>query len=179
MKLAYIVSRFPKLSETFVLSEMIEQIHLGADIEVHPLQRHREAVVHCDVAQIAPRVHFSDLFSWKVLKANIRCIVQQPHRYGCALRDALSGTLASPRFFAGALVCFPKSVMIADQVRASGVDHIHAHFATHPTLAAMIVHWLTGIPFSFTAHGSDIHRDQCMLRSKLDACAFAVTISDY
>ena len=179
MKLAYIVSRFPKLSETFVVSEMIEQIALGADIEIYPLQRHREGVVQGDVVQVMPRVHFSALFSWKVVKANLLCVVHQPRQYCRVWWEVLSGTRSSPRSFTGALLFFPKSVLTAEQVKAAGIEHIHAHFATHPALAALIIHYLTGIPFSFTAHGSDIYRDQSMLRNKLDACAFVVAISDY
>jgi colanic acid/amylovoran biosynthesis glycosyltransferase len=41
------------------------------------------------------------------------------------------------------------------------------------------VHRLTGIPFSFTAHGSDLHVDRRMLDVKVAASAFAVTISEY
>ena len=95
MKLAYIVSRFPKLSETFVISEMIEQIALGADIEIYPLQRHWEKVVHGDVMQIMPRVHFFSLFSLKVLKANLHCLAQQPRRYCRVWWEGLSGTLSA------------------------------------------------------------------------------------
>jgi glycosyltransferase involved in cell wall biosynthesis len=43
----------------------------------------------------------------------------------------------------------------------------------------LIVRRLTGIPYSFTAHGSDIHVDQRMLGAKIRASAFAVMISEY
>jgi glycosyltransferase involved in cell wall biosynthesis len=64
-------------------------------------------------------------------------------------------------------------------MEADGVDHVHCHFATHPALAGFLVHRLTGIPFSFTAHGSDIHVDRTMLREKVAAAAFAVPISEF
>jgi glycosyltransferase involved in cell wall biosynthesis len=43
----------------------------------------------------------------------------------------------------------------------------------------MIVHRLTGIPFSFTAHGSDLHRDRRLLREKVHEAERVVAISDY
>jgi glycosyltransferase involved in cell wall biosynthesis len=46
-------------------------------------------------------------------------------------------------------------------------------------VAALIVHRLTGLPFSFTAHGHDIHVERRMLREKVDASSFAVMISEY
>jgi glycosyltransferase involved in cell wall biosynthesis len=74
---------------------------------------------------------------------------------------------------------FPKAVRIAYEAERDGVSHVHAHFANHPTVAALIVHRLTGIPFSFTAHGHDIHVERRMLRQKIDAASFAIMISDY
>jgi glycosyltransferase involved in cell wall biosynthesis len=74
---------------------------------------------------------------------------------------------------------FPKSVHFAREMERRGVTHVHAHFANHPALAALIVHRLTGIPFSFTAHGSDLHVDQTALAWKLEQAAFAVTVSEY
>ncbi|HMQ30935.1 MAG TPA: glycosyltransferase family 4 protein, partial [Chloroflexaceae bacterium] len=49
----------------------------------------------------------------------------------------------------------------------------------HPALAAFIIHRLAGIPYSFTAHGSDLHVERRMLREKVEEAAFVVTISNY
>jgi glycosyltransferase involved in cell wall biosynthesis len=38
------------------------------------------------------------------------------------------------------------------------IDHLHAHFAHDPTLIAFLVHGITGIPFSFTAHARDLYQ---------------------
>ena len=52
-------------------------------------------------------------------------------------------------------------------------------FLEPPAVAVLIVHRLTTIPFSFTAHGHDIHKDRTMLWEKISAAAFAVTVSGY
>ena len=49
----------------------------------------------------------------------------------------------------------------------AGIDHVHCHFARHPALAGLIIRRLTDIPYSFTAHGSDVHVDRHMLCRKL------------
>ena len=59
------------------------------------------------------------------------------------------------------------------------VTHVHAHFANTPAAAALTIHRLTGLPFSFTAHGSDLHRDQHMLLQKVKEAEFAVCISEF
>lgn len=81
--------------------------------------------------------------------------------------------------FLAAIAYLPKAVRFADDMGRLGVTHVHAHFATHPTLVALVVHRLTGLPFSFTAHGSDIHVDRRMLDVKMRAAAFAVTCSEF
>jgi glycosyltransferase involved in cell wall biosynthesis len=64
-------------------------------------------------------------------------------------------------------------------VESRGVDHVHAHYATYPTLSAWICHRLTGTPYSFTAQAHDIYMDQSMLSRKLADAAFVVAISDF
>jgi glycosyltransferase involved in cell wall biosynthesis len=73
----------------------------------------------------------------------------------------------------------PKSVYLAREMERAGVTHVHAHFSNHPALVALIVHRLTGIPYSFTAHGSDLHIDPSFLAAKVLAAEFVVTISEY
>ena len=41
---------------------------------------------------------------------------------------------------------------------AKKIDHLHAHFAHDPALIGYLVHSMTGIPFSFTAHARDLYQ---------------------
>ncbi len=202
-RVAYIVSRFPKLTETFVLYEILALERLGLRVELFPLLRARKAAVHAEgaplwkkiaerfavsqgtvrahpeAAPLVERAHFEPFFSWRILRAQLRCLWQQPRAYLGTLAVILRATWGSPNFLLGALAIFPKSVLVAEQVRALGVEHVHAHFANHPSTAAFIVHRLAGLPFSFTAHGADLQVDQHMLREKVAAAEFVVTISGY
>jgi len=64
-------------------------------------------------------------------------------------------------------------------MRDVGAEHVHAHFASHPAACAFVVGRLSGLPWSFTAHGSDLHREQAMLPDKVAEAAHVVAISDY
>jgi colanic acid/amylovoran biosynthesis glycosyltransferase len=46
LKLGYVTSRFPKLTETFVLYEILGLERAGAKVEFYPLLRERANVVH-------------------------------------------------------------------------------------------------------------------------------------
>lgn len=178
-KIAYIMSRFPKITETFILYEIVEHHRRGDLIEIYPLMRERHPVVHPDVARLADRVHFKPFLSLAILRANWHFLRRRPRAYLGALAEVLSGTFGSFIFFLGAFVFFPKSVASAYEMQRSGVTHVHAHYATHPALSALIIHRLTGIPFSFTVHAHDLFCDRRMLSQKLFAASFAVAISEY
>jgi glycosyltransferase involved in cell wall biosynthesis/peptidoglycan/xylan/chitin deacetylase (PgdA/CDA1 family) len=178
-KVAYIMSRFPKLSETFVLNEIATAADAGVPIEVYPLLRVRTRATHPEAAVWVRRAHFHRFVSVPVCRANAHFLLQQPATYLRVWAEVLRKTWGSPNFFIGALGILPKSVRFAYEIERDGVTHVHAHFATHPTVAALVIHRLTGIPFSFTAHGSDLHVDRRMLDAKLAAAAFAVTVSNF
>jgi glycosyltransferase involved in cell wall biosynthesis len=66
-------------------------------------------------------------------------------------------------------------------LRREKVTHMHAHFATAPTLIAMLTHELTGIPYTFTAHARDIYVDTPpeLLLAEIQQAAAVVTVSEY
>jgi colanic acid/amylovoran biosynthesis glycosyltransferase len=179
MKVAYIMSRFPKLTETFILYEILAVEAQGTPVEIFPLLRERQAVAHPEAARLVARAHYLPFFSWNIWRAQMYFLLRRPRTTLRMLWEVLSGTAGSLNFFAGALGVLPKSMRFAYDMERLGVTHVHAHFATHPTVAALVVHRLTGIPYSFTAHGSDLHVRRRMLERKVEAAAFAVTISEY
>lgn len=178
-KVAYMMSRFPKLTETFVLYEILAMRKLGAQVEIYPLLRERQPWAHEEAIRLTQEAHFEPFFSWQIFKAQWRFIRCCPRTYFSLIKEVFGGTRGSLNFFFGALGIFAKSVKFAQDMAKAGIEHIHAHFATHPALAALIIHRLTGIPFSFTAHGSDLHVDRTMLDRKVQASRFAIAISQY
>lgn len=178
-KIAYVMSRFPKLTETFVLYEMKAVEAEGNRVEVYPLQNQREATMHAEAASWIERAHYAPLFSWTIARANLEALARRPARYLGTLLLLLRRNWGSSRYLFGALVFFPKAVHFAARMAADRVEHVHAHFASHPAAVAWVIHRLSGIPYSFTAHGSDLHRDRHMLADKVAGAAFVVAISNY
>jgi glycosyltransferase involved in cell wall biosynthesis len=179
LRVAYVVSRFPKLSETFILYEMLELERQGVEVELFPLVRERESVEHREAARLTERAVTAKPFSGSVLAAQGYWLRRRPLRYLGLWARALIGNMRSPRFLARALVAVPLGAFFAREMVARHVDHIHAHWATHPALAAYVASGLTLIPYSFTAHAHDIYVNRSMLGEKIRRARFVVTISDY
>ncbi len=179
LRVAYLMSRFPKLSETFVLYEMLELERIGVRVDVFPLVREREASMQPGAEDFVRRAHDLRLTSRPVLAAQWHWLRRRPRRYLATWGRAILGNARSPKFLLRSLVVVPIAAAFARRIEALEIDHVHAHWATHPALAAWVVGRLTGRTYSFTAHAHDIYVERPMLAEKLRGSAFAVTISDY
>lgn len=176
---AYIMSRFPRLTETFILREILELERQGQPVIIFPLLRVQQPIRHAEVDQLISRVHYTPLVSGAILSAQLHYLRRSPRQYLKALWAALKGTWGSANLFIGAIGIFPKSVYLARLIEQRGIKHVHAHFATHPALAALIISELTGIGFSFTAHAHDIFVHTRMLAEKMEKARFVVTVSEF
>ena len=175
----YIMSRFPLITETFILREMLELERQGARLAVFPLLRARPKVSHAEVGRLRAEVHYTPFLSPAIVRANLRELLRAPGRYLRLLWKVLKGNLGSANLFVGALGIFPKSVYFARLVEELGAAHVHAHFATHPALAALVIAELTGVGYSFTAHAHDIFLHERMLAEKIERARFVVSISEF
>ena len=179
LKVAYIMSRFPKLTETFILYEMIAVERQGVQVEVYPLLRERTEVTHPEAESFVRSANFQPFISLPIIRANLHFLRRKPRVYLKTIWTLLGANWGSFRFLTGVLGIFPKSVLFAYQMERENINHIHAHFASHPAAAGFVIHRLVGISYSFTAHGSDLHRDRHMLCEKAAAATFVVAISNY
>lgn len=177
--IAVIVSRFPLVTETFVLRELIELERQGQPVLLVPLLRERPEVVHEAARPWVGRALYTPFLSPAVLAANLRALRRDPVRYLGLLGRLVAGSLRSPGACLRTLALFPKAVLIAERLLRSGVGHVHAHFATHPATVALIVERLTGIGFSFTAHAHNIFVGRELLARKIRRARFVRAISDF
>lgn len=178
-KVAYVVSRFPKLTETFVLFELLAVAQQLVSVELYPLLRERAALVHPEAAELMERARYQPFISWPIVRSQLHFLRHCPGRYLRTFGTLLASTWGSLNFLLSAIGIWPKVAHMARLMAADGVTHVHCHFATHPAAAGWIVHRLAGIPYSFTAHGSDIHVERRMLPQKVAEAAFVLAISEY
>ncbi len=69
----------------------------------------------------------------------------------------------------------PLAVWLARDLERRGIARLHAHWASYAATVALVVHWVTDIPFSFTAHAYDIYLVPRLLGVKVREADFAVT----
>jgi glycosyltransferase involved in cell wall biosynthesis len=85
----------------------------------------------------------------------------------------------SPGYMVRSLATVPVAASIARRIRETGADHVHAHYATFPGLAAWVCRRLAEVPYSITVHAHDIFVTQAMLSEKVCDAEFVDAISAF
>jgi colanic acid/amylovoran biosynthesis glycosyltransferase len=177
---AYVASRFPEVTQTWMLREL-NAVASDPRVECELLSlfppMKRTGTAHPSAQAWLPRLRRPR--PGAAIAALAWWLRRSPARLLGAVAVIVGGYARHPGLLVRALATVPIAAAHARSIAALGVDHVHAHTATYPLLAAWICHRLTGRPYSFTAHAHDIFVDQSLLRRRLAAAEFAVAISDF
>lgn len=180
-KVVYVLAYFSKVSETFILREVVALRRMGVPVQVVALHRaHPGGLTPEEEACVREALFVPPLFLPNVLLANALAFFSAPRSYLRALGQVVGMPHRSLYFYLRALyhflaVGYIARVLLADQP----VAHLHAHFASVQTEVAMGLSALLGVPFSFMAHSKDIYVDANALREKMIAAKFVATCTDY
>ncbi len=176
---AVLLSRFPTVTETFILREIIELERQNQPVCLVPMLREFPKVIHTDAKPWDHRALYTEFLSCRIVVANLRMLLCHPLKLPLLLLRLLSGTLRNPSVLLRTMALFPKSVFLAKQLQEEGIRHVHAHYATHPTTMALIIAELSDTTFSFTVHAHDIFVERSLLRWKLREARFIRSISSF
>lgn len=169
INVAYLLRSFPRLSQTFILSEVLMLEAQGVGIRILGLADPREPIIQPNVARLhAPVTYLNELEPTtrrQTLLLHLQLLLRHPLRYLRALRCLLAGGKEHESGYSNysGWRCFSLAACAANQLykRPRGgerIHHIHAHFAHDPTFVALLVHLLTGVSYSFTAHARDLYQ---------------------
>lgn len=178
-KLGYVVTMFPRLSETFILNEILELEKNGFDITIFTRKPSNGYPIHKDFFKVKSSILYlgvmrkSDWFP--TLKDNFLLLLLSPRSYLKTFLRVMkkSRRTAWRKFFIGA--------RIARYALSKRISHIHAHFAADNAKIASYASMIFGIGFSFTAHAKDIwvKSTPLSLGKLIEKTRFAVTVCRY
>lgn len=174
--LGVLVKIYPKLSETFILEEILGLERAGLPLRLYALAPATDAISHPAVADVrAPVVTLPPAnrrHAWAFIARHARLLTSAPLRYVATLGSALGRGRRGWHDFV-------RAGWLAAQLRADGVQHLHSHFISSPGDAAELVSRLLALPFSISAHAKDIYlSDPQDLKRKLEAARFTVTCTE-
>ena len=177
--IAVILSRYPLITEVFIMREVQELQAQGQPVRLVPLMVERAKLMHPEAKTLARDALFTPFLSLAIIAANLRMLRRDPRRYGKTLHQILWGTAGSPGVALKSLALWPKAVYLAERLEGEGIRHVHAHYATHPATVAFVIAALTPITFSFTVHAHDIFVNRALLGTKIRRARFVRSISRF
>jgi glycosyltransferase involved in cell wall biosynthesis len=169
-QIGYLLRSYPRLSQTFVLNEILALEQIGVSIQIFALTNPHEKTVQMQVNQVRAPVHYlAESTPPRPLGNLIRENAEVARRYFQGYVRALIYVALNKKIDEGYTAsnrweCFLQAVhlirVLVTEERRTGkkIDHLHAHFAHDPALIAYLVHSITGLPFSFTAHARDLYQ---------------------
>ena len=177
-RVAYVVSRFPKTTETFIVREMEAVAAQGVEVDVVALVRETNEIVQPGAEVFLEDLRtVDDLRIGEIVRSQLLFVATRPGRWARMWWRAIAGNIASRKFLARAVVAAAGAPALARRVEERGIDRLHAHWGTHAALLAYVLHILTDIPYSITLHAHDLHTERTMLGEKLEHATDVMTIS--
>jgi colanic acid/amylovoran biosynthesis glycosyltransferase len=182
MRIAYFTNQYPAVSHTFIRREIQALEELGVTVIRYALRPTSGRLVHDEDSSELQKTRY-------ILKTGIgeilRCLVvtlsRQPLATVKMVLLAMRMGWRSDRGLLRHLAYAAEAAVLADWSKRDRVEHLHAHFGTNSAAIAMLASQLSGISYSFTAHGSEEFEKAPLLSLdlKLSYAAFAVCVSSF
>jgi glycosyltransferase involved in cell wall biosynthesis len=192
LRVGFVVKRYPRYSETFIVREILAHEEAGTHIEIFVLRPTIDGHFQDLIARVRATVNYLYFPAEGVLPEELAAITLRANTFWDALVQTAT---VVPNFWAklaslqdemaqskGAGGYLYQAARLACQVHEKGIHHLHAAFASDAATVCRLGARLAGIPFSFTARAKDIFHESAKaddLRRKFRDAAGVVTISDY
>ena len=157
MHVGYVLKKFPRNSETFILNEVLELQRAGAEVTVFSLNRPDDGVFHRGLSDLQrPVVYLSGR-----KPADWLNLFRQNHSFLSDNKDQLWAEfeylLMAERPDTWNILSM--GMDLALRARQLGIQRLHAHFATIASYVSRAAHAVSGLPYSVTCHAKDIYRE--------------------
>ena len=157
MRVAYLNARYPAVSQTFVLAEVLELRRQGVEVDTIAIRRSDPD----EVLSEADREAFDSTYAvlpapaWRVARAHLAAFATSPSAYLETLVWGLRLGGTNARALLWQLFYFGEAMMVWHHCRQRSVRHLHVHF---PNVAADVAMLVTryggkGWSYSLTLHG--------------------------
>jgi len=183
MRIAYLTGMYPRATDTFIQREVSVLRQKG--LEVYTFSVRRPGDEHI----VGPEQKTEREQTFYILPPNPITLVwshlillfTSPGRYLKALALAWSTNQPGLRGTLYQLFYFAEAGILAQQIRAKQIQHLHNHIADSCCTVAMLAAELGGFTFSFTMHGPYIFFEPYRWRidQKITRSLFVICISHF
>lgn len=180
-KLIYIIGTYPLLTTTFIDREVQRLRELGLHIEIVSIRRPPVEVSQVEAYRDMQRqiAYLLPVDRAKFALAHLYFALLHPLAYFGLLAFLCTRPHPTFRLRLKTLLHFAEGVYAAYLLRQRDFDQAHAHFIDRAATVALCVGRLLKKPYSLTAHANDIYMTPVLVREKIAASRFTVTVSEF
>lgn len=183
-RIAYVTALYPAASHTFILREVSALRDLGFEVQTCSVRRPPEEQLIGPEERAAVSSTFFIVPTAKSPAAMLSAVgvaLATPKRLARTLGLAWSTALPGITGTLKQLAYLAEAILLARQLKASKIAHIHCHFASAVAHVTLLASELSGLPFSYTLHGpSDLYEPHTWkLKEKTSRARFVACISHY
>jgi len=182
LNVAYLINQYPKISHTFIRSEIQALESAGVSVTRIAIRPGPEALITEEDLQEEKKTHY--ILRTGVLhlvsQFLILCI-QKPLRTLALMKCYLQLTKNARGAFLKHMAYAIEAVEVVRLCETLGVSHLHSHFGTNGTTTALFSRILGGPQYSFTVHGPDEFDNpvRLSLGKKVEHATSVIAISQY
>ncbi len=166
-RIGFVTKVFPKLSESFVLEEVLGLENAGLALEVVALHGADDKPRHARAARVHAPIHYAPTAGW---------LYWQQRVYDHAAQITRTPWLYLRNLSNIAFAQFDRAVWLAQLAKRRNLTRLHVHFANEPTAIAVLAAAFAGIEFSVSCHAKDLYCEApAELRKRLSAASFVTT----
>ena len=183
-RIAYFLSRYPAVSHTFFLKEILGLRRFGFEIEVasvNPPDRAVSRLPPLEAAEAGSTYCLKQTTAWEALYVIVIVTLVHPVVFFRGLRAALRlGGWDIPRKIY-ALFYMVEAFLLGRWMGKRDLHHLHVHFGGSVATVAMVAAEAWGLDYSLAIHGPEefYEVDYCYLPSKIARAKFIFCISDF
>jgi glycosyltransferase involved in cell wall biosynthesis len=183
LRLAYLVSRYPIVSHTFIAREVRELRRLGAEVHTFTIRpgEDRESLSAEDRREADTTTALRPISPLRLAAIHSRALGRSPRGYLRTLALAFRLRTRGPRGTLWQAFYFVQAIVLADHLRRLGVDHVHVHHADVGSDVALLASEYSGGTWSLSLHGPTEFLDVARFRpgAKAQHAALVACISEF
>ena len=181
MRIAYLTTKYPSVSHTFIRRELCELERRGHHVMRLAIRPSDAPLVDAlGLEEFTLTLHCLKQ-PWRRLLGATAAALLTRRRFWAAARLAVQMGWQSGRGVLRHVAYLVEACYLQRVLRRERAEHVHVHFGRNACAVARLIHRLGGPSYSFTVHGPDefdapIGFD---LRGKIADAAFVVAITDF
>ena len=182
MRIAYLISEYPKVSHSFIRREIAALERQGVDVLRFAMRGPSDGSPDsADVEELNRTRYVLGAGLAATVVHVLRAFARRPAAFLGAARSALRLSRRAERSLVHHMAYFVEACIVGNWMHEGQVSHLHAHFGSNPASVAMLAAQLNGSTFSFTAHGT-VETDAAQfigIPEKIRRAARVVAVSEY